>query len=302
MLGIGTLANTILFQAKVKTNQLKLTQDGAEASIMVHERTVNLPQDILEIIIADLGDDICALKAFSITCHSWYLAVVPRLHHNLTLVERPLDPARGELKPFAKLHKMDLLPFVKKLWIRATSFDPWLLPRKFDKQTLQSFSALTNVKQLRIERFDLSKFMPGVERYFGHFAPSLRCISLTISSGTQRQLLYFLALFPNLDDIEIEYYPGTNPDTNNNADSEVAVPFSVHSLRGQLRLTHFPSETITRDMITLFGGLRFQYMDLFSVEGSRLLLGACADTLQSVRVYPAVPNCTKPILASTNLR
>jgi len=262
----------------------------------VHERTVNLPQDILEIIIADLGDDIWSLKAFSTTCHSWYLAAVPCLHRTLTIEERPSDPARWEFKPLAKLHKMDLLPFVKKLWIRAAAFDPWLSPRNFDKQTLRYFSALTNVQQLRIERFDLSKFMPGVERYFGHFAPTLRSISLTISSGTQRQLLYFLALFPNLDDIEIEYYPIVNPDH----DSEVAVPFSVPSLRGQLKLTHFPSETISRDMITLFGGLRFRYLDLFSVEGSRVLLGACADTVQTVRVYPTIPNSTEPMLNPTS--
>jgi len=272
-----------------------------EASITPHEQTANLPQDILEIIIADLGDDTWSLKAFSTTCYSWYLAAVPHLHRTLTLEERPSDPARGELKPLAKLHKMDLLPFVKNLWIRAQSFDPWLSPRKFDRQALRCFSALTNVQQLRIERFDLSKFMPGVERYFGHFAPTLRRISLTISSGTQRQLLYFLALFPNLDDIEIEYYPITAPDATTNPDSEVAVPFSVPSLRGQLKLTHFSSETISRDMITLFGGLRFRYMDLFSVEGSRLLLGACADTLQTVRIYPAIPNSTEPVLTSTNL-
>ena len=267
-----------------------------ELSTIVHERTVNLPQDILEIIIADLGDDISSLKAFSTTCHSWYLAAVPRLHHTLALEERPLDPARWELKPLAKLHEMDLLPFVKKLGIRATSFNPWLSPRKFDRQTLRYFSALTNVRQLRIERFDLSKFMPGVERYFGHFAPTLRSISLTISSGTQRQLLYFLALFPNLDDIEIEYYPIINSDAATNHDSEVAVPFSVPSLRGQLKLSHFPSETISRDMITLFGGFRFRYMDLFSVGGSRLLMGACADTLETVRVYPVIPNSTEPTL------
>jgi len=266
----------------------------------MHKRTVNLPQDVLEIIVANVGDDIRSLKAFSTTCHSWYLAAVPRLHHTLALEERHLDPARWELKPLAKLHKMDLLPFVKKLWIRAASFDPWLSPRKFDRQTLRHFSALTNVQQLRIERFDLSKFMPGVERYFGHFAPTLRCLSLTISSGTQRQLLYFLALFQNLDDIEIEYYPITNSDATTNRDSEVAVPFSVPSLRGQLKLTHFPSETISRDMITLFGGLRFRYMDLFSVEGSRLLMGACADTLQTVRVYPAMPNSTEPMLTPAN--
>jgi hypothetical protein len=261
----------------------------------VHQRTVNLPQDVLEIIIADLGDDISSLKAYSVTCHSWYLAAAPHLHHTLTLKNWTSDSTRAGFKPLAKMHKMDLLPLVKKLWIRSSSFTPWISPRKLDRQTLRYFSALTNVQQLRIERFDLSKFMPNIERYFGHFAPTLRSISLTISSGTQRQLLCFLALFPNLDDIEIEYYPTMKPDATTNPDSEVAVPFSMPSLRGQLKLTHFPSDMIFRDMITLFGGLRFRYMDLFSVEGSRLLLEACADTLQTVRIYPAILNSMESI-------
>jgi len=278
----------VLFQTRKK--QPEVLRSGVEAPTPTQRRirTVNLPQDVLEIIIADLGDDTSSLKFFSETCYSWYLTAAPRLHRTLTLEDRRLDPSRAELKPLAKLHKMDLLPFVKKLCIRSPSFEPWFSPRKFDRRTLRHFSALTNVQWLRIEKFDLSKFMPNLKQYLGHFAPALRSISLSISSGTQRQLLYLLALFPNIDDIEIEYYPTTKPDVTMKPDPEVAVPFSVPTLRGHLKLTHFPSEAISRDMITLFGGLRFRYMDLYSVGGSRLLLEACADTLQAVRIYPTV--------------
>ncbi|KAF9647257.1 hypothetical protein BDM02DRAFT_2736834 [Thelephora ganbajun] len=160
-LGFGALAHTVLFQ-----NKAKVVRSGLEAPTTVHQRirTVNLPQDVLEIIVSDIGDDVSSLKAFSVTCYSWYLAAVPHLHRTLTLEDRSSDPTRTELKPLAKLHKMDLLLFVKKLWIRSSSFEPWLSPRKFDRQTLRYFCALTNVQKLRIERFDLSKFMPGIER------------------------------------------------------------------------------------------------------------------------------------------
>jgi hypothetical protein len=296
--GFGTLAHTIWFQNKARSNQPKVVRSGFESLATENHpiRTVNLPQDVLEVIVADLGDDILTLKGFSLTCYSWYIAAVPHLHRTVTLEDRPVDVNRAELKPLAKLHKMELLPFTKKLVVRSSTFEPWLSPRKFDRQTLRCFSALTNVQKLRIERFDLSKFIPDLERYFGHFTQTIRSISLTISSGTQMELLCFLGLFPKLDDIEIEYYPTTKPDSSTpNPGFELAVPFSVPSLRGQLKLTHFTSETVFRDMITLFGGLRFRYMDLFSVEGSRLLLEACADTLQTVRVYPSVPNSTETI-------
>ena len=282
-------------------NQLKATRGGVEASVAVYNRTIMFPQDVVDIIVANLGDDIQSLRAVSTTCRPWYLAAAPYLHHTLTLCGPPLDRARVDLEPLAKLHKLDLLPFVKKLWIRTPPIrEPWISPKKFDRRTLRHFSALTNVQQLRIEKFDLSKFMPGVERYFGHFAPALRSISLKILSSTQRQLLYFLALFPNLDDIEIECYPTSNPGITAEPDPGVAVPFSAPSLRGQLKLKHFPSKAMIRDMITLFGRLRFRYMDLCDVEGSQLLLEACADTLQTARIGPTIPNSTDPVFTSTN--
>jgi len=44
-----------------------------------------------------------------------------------------------------------------------------------------------------------------------------------------------------------------------------------------------------KDMITFFGGLRFRYVDLFRVKCVPLLLGACADTLEGLRLYPTDP-------------
>jgi len=41
-----------------------------------------------------------------------------------------------------------------------------------------------------------------------------------------------------------------------------------------------------KDMITLFGGLRFRCMDLFRVKCVRLLLDACENTLETLRLYP----------------
>ena len=294
-MGFGTLARTFRFLNRTRSNQPKVVRSDLEALVTEHrpKSTVNLPQDLLESIVTEIGDDILSLKNFALTCRSWHLTAVPHLHRTLTLEDKPSDTSRAGLRPLAELYEVDLLPFVKRLSIRSSSFEPWLSPRKFDRQTLRYFSALTNVQQLRIERFGLSKFIPDIERYFGHFALTLRSISLTISSGTQLELLYFLGLFPNLDDIEVEYFPTTKPDSTPNPEFELAVPFSVPSLRGRLKLTDFTSETIFRNMITLFGGLRFRYMDLFSVEGSQLLLEACADTLQTVRIYPSVPNSTE---------
>ena len=43
---------------------------------------------------------------------------------------------------------------------------------------------------------------------------------------------------------------------------------------------------LLKEMIKLFGGIRFCYMDLFDVCEMRLLLNACATTLEALRLYP----------------
>ena len=44
-----------------------------------------------------------------------------------------------------------------------------------------------------------------------------------------------------------------------------------------------------KDVITLFGGLRFHEMDLFGVKCLPLLLKECAETLETLRLYPTDP-------------
>ena len=44
-----------------------------------------------------------------------------------------------------------------------------------------------------------------------------------------------------------------------------------------------------KDMIALFGGLRFRHMDLFRVTCVPLLLDACTESLETLRLYPTDP-------------
>ena len=45
-----------------------------------------------------------------------------------------------------------------------------------------------------------------------------------------------------------------------------------------------------KDMIVFFfGGLRFRHMDLFRVRRVRLLLDACTETLETLKLYPSDP-------------
>ena len=64
------------------------------------------------------------------------------------------------------------------------------------------------------------------------------------------------------------------------------MPPSIPPLRGRLTLIYF-GKNLVEGVITLFGGLRFRHMDPFRVEYVQLLLGACTQTLETLRLYPS---------------
>jgi hypothetical protein len=129
------------------------------------------------------------------------LLVHRRGSHTFTIPSPSRDVC--ELKPLYKLRRLGLAPLVKEIQVVQTS-RMWLVPWAFDSRDFGCFSDFANVQTLTFECLEISLFMPDVERYFGHFPPTLR--SLTLSSVplcTPRHLSHFLSLFPNLDDIAI---------------------------------------------------------------------------------------------------
>ena len=154
--------------------------------------------------------------------------------------------------------------------------------------TLHYFSALMNLQDLGIDYLQLSSFKPKLERCFGHFAPTLRFLALGEPEGSPRQILYFIGLFPNLQDLKLFYCrPREEPESLAGSD---LIPLSVPPLRGRLTLTCCMGERLVKDMIAVFGGLHFRSMDLFRVKCTQLLLGTCAETLETLRLYPLDPD------------
>jgi hypothetical protein len=246
----------------------------------------HLPHEILETIIAHIAHDLDTLKACSLTCRSWYIAAIPYLRHTLTLKNQ------GKLKPLSKLFRLGLMPLMREIQVEQY-FDTWLRPQAFSRRNLRYFAAFSNVQTLMFERLEISRFIPGVERYFAHFSPTLRSITLLDPFCTPRQLSHFLSLFPNLDDIAIwglsTHTPNvTTPDTE-------LIPFSTLRLRGWLVLRGSNSVETWTGLIASGGSLQFRYMDLWCVGGcAPVLFEACADTLETLRFYatdPSVGRC-----------
>ena len=266
--GIGSLRSTVCHRNKAKI----------EAETSSRPCATELPQELVEMILAHLPLDTPTLKACSVACRSLYLATLPHLHHTLICYEENSDSAHEGFTPIRKLGEMQLLPLVKHLQIVQCNTVPWTIP---NAQTLVHFSALTNVQELGLDEVDLPTFTPQAQQYFGHFAPTLRSLALRRPSGTHSQLLGLLGLFHNLDDFklisDIWHMLESDP---------VPVPQSAPPLRGRLTLAWFNGEVFLRALSEPSGGLRFRYMDLDRVEGAHFLLDTCVDTLDTLRIYP----------------
>ena len=74
------------------------------------------------------------------------------------------------------------------------------------------------------------------------------------------------------------------------------IPPFAPLLRGRLVVARFRRAGFLKDMIALFGGIRFRYMDLFDVGEMELLLNACAETTKRLRLYSTDPQGEQPYL------
>ena len=288
--GIELLAAKVLWRSIAKIERF-LFEDPSQTIALGPPSITRLPQELVELIIFHFIHDTHTLLACSMTCYSWYIAAVPHLHHSLTTDDYIDSTTQGKYKwprPLQNSYNLGLLPLVKRFRIRSlTKFNGPFTPQKLGRYTMCCFSALTNLQELGIDDLQVPSFMPNIRRYFGHLAPTLRFLALREPIGSPRQILYFIGLFPNLQDLKI-CYNYSMEEQEDTADEDL-IPLSVPPLCGRLTLLFFPKEKLVKDMITFFGGLRFRYMDIFQVKCVRLLLGACADTLEELRLYPTDP-------------
>ena len=137
-----------------------------------------------------------------------------------------------------------------------------------------------------INQLDIPSFIPRIQQYFGHFLPTVQELVLENPKGTHRQITYFIGLFRHLEGLAIHHGGDIKRDP---VDDPTFIPIFVPPLRGRLVMSYLAEVGLLEDMIDRFRGLRFSSMALFNMEGTQLLLNACAETLKELDLYPTDP-------------
>jgi hypothetical protein len=286
------LAMKIWYRTKVWIKESLSGDTPQETPTAPRSSATRLPQEIVEIIVGYLIYDTHSLLACSMTCYSWYMASFPHLHH--TFITRPgccfWDPKLEWPRSLQGSSKLGLLPFVKKFLVENSFPSPEVFSRKHfnSRRVLHQFSALINVQELGLFYLDIPSFMPCVRQFFGHFVPTVRSLTLGFPTGSVRQVLFFIGSFQHLDNLTFYGYEH-GPQQAGLPDDSTLVPTFSPPLRGRLEVLLVGVAGLLKDMIHLFGGIRFRHIVLFNAAETQLLLSACAETLETLQLYPTDP-------------
>lgn len=249
--------------------------------------TKELPVELVDYIIFFI-DDIETLRACSVICSLWHAITLRYICYTLTTDNEAGSTNYRWPQRLKKSHKF--LPIVNRSCIRqALDFAPsrhkWREKHFFGYfSKLKTLKEFRNLQELGIDNFQASKFVPYIEKYFGHLAPTLRFLALSRPIGSSRQILYFIGLFKELRDLKL-----CNPlsaGVESASDSKLK-PFSEPPLCGWLTLSF--TEEFAKDMVDFFPKLRFHYMNFYRVKHAAWLFEACSETLETLWIKPNDP-------------
>jgi hypothetical protein len=259
---------------------------------------MGLPQELVDHIVEMLYDDICALKACSLTCKTMFASTRHLIHQTLYLTpqndQRLLtreeesryqgqDRLDAQLRFLSYVGERGFLRYTRQVQIRG--FHPFtpsiLLPH------LHHFQSLDRVHTLTIDHYNTDLWETHYKSCFVHFYPTLTTLTLRHPFGHYRLVLKFALLFQNLENLNLEW-PGSD-----RIPEGVAVPAIVDQfppLRGHLRVVGIRGaiwwpKGFARE---LQNGISFRSVEIedSSADYTQDILNACAGTLESLTLVP----------------
>lgn len=266
---------------------------------------MGLPQELVDHIMDMFYNDLSTLKACSLTCKTMLVSTRRLIHQTLYLTPRNnelilTDQEKSryqgpqyhdvELRFLSYVGERGFLQYTRKVRIRAVLIPPTLSPH------LHHFQSLDRVHTLTVDHYHAPSWRDHSETYFAHLYPTLTSLTLTRPFGHVQLLARFVLLFPNLEDMCLEWVINDKKFRPDPAplDIDQFPPFC-----GRLRLAFERGAQWPRDLIhEIRKGFKFRFIELESEDvrySSDRLLAACGQTLEDLTVI--VTNSSGPSCA-----
>ena len=269
-------------------------------------RLLDLPLELLELIVGHLHDDKASLGAFSLVSRALLRPSQAQLFKQINVRRIPAhgDGSSRNTEDMRKWTSLDpgdaqVLSYTRTLSL--SSGQPLVYPQHLD-DILGHLIAFKKVRNLTISLFAthyVRNPLVSPARYFAHFQPTLRSIYLTTCLTNPWDLITFIAFFPLLEDLTIQILDAYDLPALPESEPEGPEPAALSQFRGSLRLFQF-RQTNAFVLELLKHRLQYRALSFSDVTiwtGIQELIVACAPTLQVLRFFNLGSEC--PFLPPT---
>jgi hypothetical protein len=230
-----------------------------------------LPQELAESIIDHLWYHVDSLLACCLTCRAW---VEPSRYH--LFYKRRLI-YEHQYKSLSTLRRYGLIAYIRRIELDLLP----AFPNKFPMfRYLKDMGPAVSLRALALTEYN-AFYLSGSTR-LAQATASLVTLELVSPGGAASDILRFICLFPNLDNLLVAKYSkwgatrplcyGTSP-----------------SFRGVLTLKYMDcigEDGFVQGLLKVPGGLQFQGLVLRCNEGVEQLISACSRTLRTLFYQP----------------
>jgi hypothetical protein len=230
-----------------------------------------LPQELAENIIDYLWYHFDSLLACCLTCKAW---VEPSRYH---LFYRRRLIYEHQYKSLAILRRNGLIDYIRRIELDL------LPPFSYKSPTfryLKDMGTATSLRALVLTEYNLFH-LPDTTR-LAQATFSLVTLELTQPGGSSSDILQFICMFPNLDNLSVD---GHSESTLCSTPRYENSP----SFRGVLTLKRtncFGRDGLVQGLLNVPGGLRFRRLVLKCNVGAEPLISACSETLRTLFYQP----------------
>lgn len=238
-----------------------------------------LPQEIVEEIIDALVEDTESLLSCSLVSTGW------------------IDRSRSHILANVKLRSFSDLLFwfgtdlgrsshhVRSLDLTQNHQYEWIVPRTL-AASVNDFTSFHNVRSLTLINLDLTLFDEhSLTRFFGHFSGHLTSLSVQESTVDPHKLLFFVCMFPKLDNLELDNL------TLGKTSKPPSGPTTLPRFRGKVTLLNIkPDATaitapfVDPPLLMAFRDVRVENCRFETPKSLRDLFVACQKTAKKIKV------------------